>query len=41
MARALDAVELQRVCHHVFLPPQLPQASDDATNVDIHLIDLT
>jgi hypothetical protein len=41
MAGALDGVELQRIYHHVFLPPQLPQASDDATNVDLQLIDLT
>ena len=33
--------ELQRLYHHIFLPPQLPQASDDAAGVDLQLIDLT
>jgi hypothetical protein len=41
MAKTLDGAELQRLYHHIFLPPQLPQASDDATGVDIQLIDLT
>lgn len=41
MATTLNDGELRRVYHHTFLPPQLPQASDDKTNVDIHLINLT
>jgi hypothetical protein len=41
MAKPLSEAELQRVYHHTFLPPELPQASDDTTDVNIHLINVT
>ena len=41
MATTLTDSELRRVYNHAFLPPQLPQASDDNTDVNIHLINLT
>jgi hypothetical protein len=41
MAATLNEHELCRVYHHTFLPPQLPQASDDKTDVNIHLVNLT
>ena len=41
MATTLNDDELRRVYHHTFLPPQLPQASDDKTNANAHLINLT
>ena len=41
MAKALDRDQLERVYHHVFLPSKLPHASDEATDIDSHLISLT
>jgi hypothetical protein len=41
MAKALDQEQLERVYHHVFLPSALPQASDEATDIDLHLIRIT
>jgi hypothetical protein len=41
MAKPLSEAELRRVYHHTFLPPELPQASDDTTDVNIHLINVT
>lgn len=41
MAKALSEVELRRVYHHMFLPPQLPQQSEHTTEVTTHLIRLT
>lgn len=41
MAKPLSDVELRRVYHHMFLPPQLPQQSDDTTDIATHFIRLT
>jgi hypothetical protein len=41
MEQTLDGAALEGVYHHIFLPPHLPQASDDATNIDRDLINLT
>lgn len=41
MEQTLDGAALERVYHHIFLPPHLPQASDDATNIGRDLINLT
>ena len=36
MARELDEEELRRIYHHVFLPPQLPQNSDEDKYGDVN-----
>jgi hypothetical protein len=41
MENTLDGAALEGVYHHIFLPPHLPQSSDEATNIDRHLINLT
>jgi hypothetical protein len=41
MAETLDEAELRRLYHHVFLPPKLPQSSDESTNIDRVLLKAT
>jgi hypothetical protein len=41
MAKALSQEQLKRVYYHVFLPPDLPHASDEGTDIDLVLIRLT
>lgn len=41
MATALSPHELWQVIHHVFLPPKLPQESDENTNVSFNLLKVT
>lgn len=35
MAASVNAGVIHRVVHHVFLPPQLPQQADEATEIDL------
>ncbi|KAM0718943.1 hypothetical protein Q7P37_006015 [Cladosporium fusiforme] len=41
MAASLEADELRRVYHHVFLPPQLPQESDEESAINSDLLRIT
>lgn len=41
MAKALNQEQLESVYHHVFLPQDLPHASDEGTDIDLVLIRLT